>query len=110
MIIYTEYCAAYSHAVELLEKLQQRSLFGEIIRKLKYQNGLASLLITPVQRLPRYNLLLRDLLKHTPINHPDFEQLKKSIDQIQQLCDRLDVCTSTAMNVQIMTDLAKRKT
>eukprot|EP01105_Mastigella_eilhardi_P006499 TRINITY_DN18058_c0_g1_i1.p1 TRINITY_DN18058_c0_g1~~TRINITY_DN18058_c0_g1_i1.p1 ORF type:complete len:762 (-),score=221.75 TRINITY_DN18058_c0_g1_i1:78-2282(-) len=33
-------------------------------------------LIQPVQRIPRYSLLLTDLLKHTWPEHPDFEELK----------------------------------
>jgi len=27
----------------------------------------------PVQRIPRYKLLLTELLKHTPEDHPDYE-------------------------------------
>jgi hypothetical protein len=34
-------------------------------------------LIMPVQRIPRYQLLLRDLLKHTEKDHNDFESLQK---------------------------------
>jgi hypothetical protein len=31
----------------------------------------------PVQRIPRYQLLLRDLLKHTEKDHNDYESLQK---------------------------------
>lgn len=31
-----------------------------------------SYLIKPVQRLPKYVLLYKDLLKHTDKNHPDY--------------------------------------
>ena len=31
----------------------------------------SSLLITPIQRLPRYRLLVGEILKHTPVNSPD---------------------------------------
>jgi len=39
---------------------------------------LPSLLITPVQRIPRYELLLRELIKVTPENHKDFQNLLKA--------------------------------
>lgn len=32
----------------------------------------------PIQRIPRYKLLIAELIKHTPSNHPDFESLTKA--------------------------------
>lgn len=43
---------------------------------------LQAFLVTPVQRIPRYKLLLEDLFKNTPSDHPDYEQLKESIKLI----------------------------
>ena len=40
-----------------------------------------SLLIMPIQRIPRYKLLLVELIRQTPSDHPDLEQLNKA-DQI----------------------------
>ncbi len=37
--------------------------------------SLGSLLVTPIQRIPRYLLLLKDLIAHTPEDHPDFNTL-----------------------------------
>ena len=33
--------------------------------------GLSDLLIMPIQRVPRYRLLLEELCKHTPATHSD---------------------------------------
>lgn len=44
-------------------------------------------LILPVQRLPRYVLLLRDLLKFTPEEHTDFENLSKAVDKMSSVAD-----------------------
>ncbi len=41
-----------------------------------------SLLITPVQRIPRYTLLLKELLKHTPNSHPDYNDLALAYEKI----------------------------
>uniref|UniRef100_A0A5S6QTI7 DH domain-containing protein n=1 Tax=Trichuris muris TaxID=70415 RepID=A0A5S6QTI7_TRIMR len=56
--------------------------------------SLDALLIMPVQRIPRYELLLKELLKHTSVEHPDhallimagkvLHDLASKIDQIQQ--------------------------
>ena len=37
----------------------------------------------PVQRIPRYILLLRDLLKYTPSTHSDYRSIPKALEDIQ---------------------------
>ena len=41
-----------------------------------------SLLIQPVQRLPRYKLLLQELLKRTPSGHPDLTKLEIALANV----------------------------
>lgn len=36
---------------------------------------LMSLLIAPIQRIPRYRLLLKQVISHTPTSHPDYSVL-----------------------------------
>jgi len=36
---------------------------------------LSSLLITPIQRIPRYQMLIESLLKNTWKSHEDYQQL-----------------------------------
>jgi hypothetical protein len=43
---------------------------------------LESFLILPVQRLPRYLLLLRELIKHTPQTNPDHVKLGAALDKL----------------------------
>ncbi|KAL7719886.1 FYVE [Entamoeba marina] len=50
----------------------------------KSQLDLRSYLITPVQRLPRYNLLLNELLKHTEEEHPDYANIIEAIKCIKE--------------------------
>lgn len=51
---------------------------------------LSDLLIMPVQRIPRYCLILKDMLKYTPTEHPDFGNLKLALDEIKTLADRMN--------------------
>lgn len=41
------------------------------------QQSLSSFLIMPIQRIPRYELLLRELKKKTPEQHPDFDKIDR---------------------------------
>jgi hypothetical protein len=47
--------------------------------------GLQAFLVTPVQRIPRYKLLLEDMLKNTPTDHPDYENISNALILISQI-------------------------
>lgn len=36
----------------------------------------------PVQRIPRYNLLLRDLIRQTKPDHPDYNNIQEALKHI----------------------------
>lgn len=40
---------------------------------------LSSLLITPVQRVPRYQLLVKEVLQHTPYEHREYRRLQGNL-------------------------------
>ena len=44
--------------------------------------GLAGMLLNIVQRVPRYRLLLKDLLRHTDDEHPDARDLQAAFDLV----------------------------
>lgn len=46
---------------------------------------IASYLIKPIQRPPKYLLLLRDYHKHMHPTHPDYQQLTIALDRYHQL-------------------------
>ena len=48
-------------------------------------NPLPALIIMPIQRIPRYNLLLADLLKNTPRSHADREKISAALGTIQSI-------------------------
>lgn len=52
-----------------------------VFRKL----DLSSLIVKPIQRLPKYILLLKDFFKHTPEGHPDYSNVKKSLEKFEQI-------------------------
>lgn len=84
--IYTDYCCNYGEGMSLLKKWKAES--PEVAASL-YQSYLdcngadvQDFCITPVQRVPRYRLLLEQLLKNTPEDHPDFAQLTSAVQLV----------------------------
>lgn len=45
---------------------------------------LTDLLITPVQRPPRYLLMLKELLKRTQESHPDYNNLTTAVQKMER--------------------------
>jgi len=46
---------------------------------------LESLLILPIQRLPRYKLLIEEIVKHTESGHPDLDDLRDALSTITEV-------------------------
>jgi hypothetical protein len=64
---YPIYINHYESAIRVLHEAQAKSAtFAKVLE----ESQIASLLITPVQRLPRYELLLRELARYTGAEHP----------------------------------------
>ncbi|KAJ9085223.1 hypothetical protein DSO57_1016025 [Entomophthora muscae] len=54
------------------------------------QLNLQGFLLLPVQRIPRYRLLLQDLLKCTPLDHPDREGLVRAYGEVARRADEIN--------------------
>ncbi|XP_019116530.2 rho guanine nucleotide exchange factor 17 isoform X2 [Larimichthys crocea] len=60
------------------------------MRENKEKQALGDLMIKPVQRIPRYELLVKDLLKHTPEDHPDHAYLLDAQRDIKRLAEKIN--------------------
>ena len=89
--IYKLYVGNGEHQMAALSKLEQKESFVELCDKLQEQinvghaQNLRGYLITPVQRLPRYKLLLEDLIKNTPEDHCDLQRLKDALSKVKEI-------------------------
>lgn len=93
---YKEYCSNQLAAKALLDQKKQdrkvqdflqRCLESPFSRKL----DLWSFLDIPRSRLVKYPLLLREILRHTPPDHPDVACLEKAITIIQGVLSEINV-------------------
>ncbi|KAJ1499318.1 Protein T2 [Coelomomyces lativittatus] len=94
--MYTEFINGFDVGMELLEvytkKKKAFAMFLESCRKAPGHNqvNLQAYLLLPIQRIPRYQLLLSQLLKYTPSDHPDFTPLTLSVKGIQKKANELN--------------------
>ncbi len=88
--LYNEYCSSYDKAEQIYQSSQKNQQFATYLESLvncPESKGLSlnSFLIMPVQRPVKYPLLLRDLLKHTRINHPDYPDIKRALNAMKEI-------------------------
>lgn len=60
--------------------------------------GLGHFLIQPLQRVPRYIVLLESLLEFTPASHPDAPTLGKAISKVHEITEQLSESLKLAEN------------
>lgn len=71
--IYITYCNNHEKAAHLYLETRDEPRFSAWLETCRLMaDPLDSYLIRPVQRIPRYILLLTDIIKHTPKTHPDY--------------------------------------
>jgi RhoGEF domain len=67
-----------------------------------------SLFVRVVQRIPRYTLLLGDLLSKTPDDHPDAKILRSCTDEISRVAAYLDKNMAESANNKRMLDIGSK--
>ncbi|KAJ0012507.1 hypothetical protein NQD34_016841, partial [Periophthalmus magnuspinnatus] len=88
MRMYADYVRNFDQSLDLVRTWTERSsAFRNIIQEIQSMEQCGSLtlqhhMLEPVQRLPRYELLLRDYLKKLPEDHPDYQPAQKSLQTI----------------------------
>ncbi|KAJ2725692.1 hypothetical protein GGI07_001060 [Coemansia sp. Benny D115] len=91
--MYSLYLRNFRSALENISRwLTTNQEFAQFIRKTNANpecKGLAfqSYLLLPVQRIPRYKLLLEDLLKHTPAGHVDRQSIGDALRAIEEVAE-----------------------
>eukprot|EP01104_Vermistella_antarctica_P011725 TRINITY_DN330_c1_g1_i1.p1 TRINITY_DN330_c1_g1~~TRINITY_DN330_c1_g1_i1.p1 ORF type:complete len:585 (+),score=92.20 TRINITY_DN330_c1_g1_i1:52-1806(+) len=123
---YTTYVNNYNNAIiDLSDARDANNAFNEFLevtlatvqeesrKQIAHTSGtggvmavdLNSLLITPVQRIPRYVLLLRDLLKNTEGSHPDHAHLCNALDKVSRVASQIDSEKRHAENLQVVLNI-----
>lgn len=86
--MYGEYVKGFDNAVELVKNMTERvPQFKSVTEEIQKQKICGSLtlqhhMLEPIQRIPRYEMLLKDYLKKLSPDAPDWNDAKKSLEII----------------------------
>lgn len=106
--LYTHYLNGYDKCLQALDDLRSHKKFsvfmGEVSVNFRNQGklDLMSYLIMPVQRVPRYVMLLRELKKHTPTDHPHSNELGEAIEKIADVAKHVNESKRKAENLSVL--------
>ncbi|KAK7078489.1 hypothetical protein SK128_023086 [Halocaridina rubra] len=111
LLIYGEYCANLSLAQQELEDLMnnneparnQIQRCQDNVKEGKHQ--LREYLVVPLQRILKYHLLLRELMRCTVQTHSDYNTLKEAYEAMVDLADYINEVKRDSEMLQIIRDL-----
>lgn len=89
--MYSLYVKNFNSALSVISnQIQRHPPFAQFLKDPKVTSQCKGLsfeayLILPVQRIPRYKLLIEDMLKNTPIFHKDYQGLAKALDLVKKV-------------------------
>jgi hypothetical protein len=123
---HARYCQNYSRSVTIKLELvtgkiapggasgmspqQAHAMFIQFLQVARYMpqlenKSLDDLLIMPVQRVPRYKLLLTELYEKTPKNHPDYKDLNVALNMTNKLALSINESTRQAEAISVYEEL-----
>jgi len=82
--VYVQYLNDYPKMLEIQTSLGKKKAFREFMANVRTHlpSDLMSLMIQPVQRVPRYVLLLKELKKFTLVSHPEHDDLGHALAEV----------------------------
>eukprot|EP01101_Sappina_pedata_P007116 TRINITY_DN3704_c0_g1_i1.p1 TRINITY_DN3704_c0_g1~~TRINITY_DN3704_c0_g1_i1.p1 ORF type:complete len:576 (+),score=140.02 TRINITY_DN3704_c0_g1_i1:1429-3156(+) len=92
--LYTQYVNNYGNAVTTLERISKSkkisSLLLECFNQTESNLPIQSLMVQPIQRIPRYVMLLAELEKYTPAEHVDYESIRKALNELKKVAETVN--------------------
>ncbi|XP_053705025.1 phosphatidylinositol 3,4,5-trisphosphate-dependent Rac exchanger 1 protein isoform X2 [Synchiropus splendidus] len=95
--VYGEYCSNHEKALRLLMELNKIPNIRAFLLHLMLLGGkkstdvpLEGYLLAPIQRICKYPLLLKELLKRTPKKHADYPAVEEALQAMKAVCSNIN--------------------
>jgi hypothetical protein len=97
--VYTKYTETHWEALSVMDELEKKESFISFLEEISLEGlGLRAYLIMPCQRVPRYELLLRELIKKTQQQRPDLNNLERALSSINEIANHINNAISLEEN------------
>ncbi|XP_066862214.1 FYVE, RhoGEF and PH domain-containing protein 2 isoform X3 [Kogia breviceps] len=112
--MYSEYVKNFERAAELLATWTDKSPpFQEVITRIQSSEASGNLtlqhhMLEPVQRIPRYELLLKEYVQKLPAQAPDLADAQKALDMIFSAAQHSNVAITEMERLQELWEVYQR--
>ncbi|KAM8882523.1 phosphatidylinositol 3,4,5-trisphosphate-dependent Rac exchanger 2 protein isoform 1-T1 [Synchiropus picturatus] len=107
--VYDEYCGNHEKAQRLLLELNKIRSIRTCLLNCMLLGGrknteipLEGYLVAPIQRICKYPLLLRELLKRTPKKHNDYALIQESLQMMKAVCSNINEAKRQMEKLEIL--------
>lgn len=107
--VYTKYTETHWEALSVMDELEKKEAFNTFLLELPLEGlHLRAYLIMPCQRVPRYELLLRELIKKTDDKHEDRQNLERAMKSINEIANHINHAISLEENRKKVKEIQSR--
>ncbi|KAL6078137.1 H/ACA ribonucleoprotein complex subunit CBF5 [Balamuthia mandrillaris] len=98
--LYSQYSKDHEDANKTLIACQEKYPEFKQFLERKMGQDISAFLILPIQRIPRYLLLLKDLIRRTDPSHSDYDKLQAAYEKVKEVADFINenIRKAEAMN------------
>ncbi|BFZ60638.1 Guanine nucleotide exchange factor for Cdc42p [Saitoella coloradoensis] len=104
--VYEPFCSNYTYANELA--IEETPKLMKLSHLVEPSYELPSLLIKPIQRICKYPLLLKELVRYTDNADPNFEELEAGMESVKRVTDRVNETRRKQENEVVVMELERR--
>eukprot|EP01087_Luapelamoeba_hula_P013648 TRINITY_DN3901_c1_g2_i1.p1 TRINITY_DN3901_c1_g2~~TRINITY_DN3901_c1_g2_i1.p1 ORF type:complete len:1340 (-),score=272.96 TRINITY_DN3901_c1_g2_i1:102-4121(-) len=107
--MYSTYANLYDEALQTVIRCRNIKAFDAFLRRCQQHPEcgglhLEAFMILPIQRVPRYVILLRDLLRRTGTSHPEYQKRCEAVEYLDNICKAVNENKRTAENLKKQMD------
>jgi hypothetical protein len=96
MKLYIDYVNKYDSTLQIVKKYRTENvIFDGFLKAGQEDNdakgrGFHDFTVMPIQRIPRYVLLLQQIIKYTDASHPDFANIEAALKEVEKIASYIN--------------------
>ena len=105
------FISSFSKIQKIIDSKRTNKSFFNALNELQEKidgKDLMSYLITPVQRIPRYLLFMREICKITPTSHPDHILAQLALEKIEELAKSTDTQSERVNQQELLCQIQEK--
>ncbi|KAI8913193.1 Dbl homology domain-containing protein, partial [Gorgonomyces haynaldii] len=106
---YTPFCAMQQTTNKQVQQMLSKPEVKAFLQKPHLRKlDLNGFMLKPVQRICKYPLLIREIIKHASTSHPDYPDLQRALEKIQGAVKAINECSKKLVSYEAIYETQTR--